>query len=310
MSGQTSNKTATRGGFQRRIVQLLPVCLGLLLMGLGWALCSVEQAASWQAERFGSAETLAAADGTFAGSHHSTPSSAQWIVAACVSIVIVAIAACVCVSLFALRAVNELRNAVQRGNDAGAVDAETRFTTLVTSDSDCGAKPEFKSTQLPAGAASNDQGDHPCDPRGHARSCHDGTLHVPTEKSNHAPFLIPTADSVPARTACGDAERSCVDGGALVLAESSEVRLRTTGREVTHSPDRYELAVRGSSDGIWDWNTETDEWLRQERNRGAYVIVSDARTIPEVGKLIEAELWLNGHGYFDISKSEIGRAHV
>jgi hypothetical protein len=61
-----------------------------------------------------------------------------------------------------------------------------------------------------------------------------------------------------------------------------------------------EILVRPSSSS-WIMNNETGQWVRQEVNRRAYVIVSDAVAIPEVGKLIESYLWLAGHGYYDVS---------
>ncbi len=63
-----------------------------------------------------------------------------------------------------------------------------------------------------------------------------------------------------------------------------------------------EMLVRPSSSSLI-YNTETEEWVRREVNRRAYVIVSNARMIPEVGKLIEAYLWLGNSGYYDVSKS-------
>lgn len=61
-----------------------------------------------------------------------------------------------------------------------------------------------------------------------------------------------------------------------------------------------EMLVRPSSSS-WIKNDETGAWVREEVNRRAYVIVSEAAMIPEVGKLIEAYLWLAGHGYYDVS---------
>lgn len=50
-------------------------------------------------------------------------------------------------------------------------------------------------------------------------------------------------------------------------------------------------------------NANTGEWVRRTGNRRVYAIVSDARTIPSVGRLIEAYLWRANCGYFDVSKS-------
>jgi hypothetical protein len=62
------------------------------------------------------------------------------------------------------------------------------------------------------------------------------------------------------------------------------------------------MLVRPSSSSNL-WNTETDKCLRPMVNQRAYLIVSDASQIPAVGKIIEAQLWLSGHGYFDISSA-------
>ncbi len=66
--------------------------------------------------------------------------------------------------------------------------------------------------------------------------------------------------------------------------------------------DDVEMLVRPSSSS-WIKNDETGDWVREEVNRRAYAIVSEAVMIPEVGKLVEAYLWLAGHGYYDVSRS-------
>ena len=66
--------------------------------------------------------------------------------------------------------------------------------------------------------------------------------------------------------------------------------------------DGVEMIVRPSSSSNI-FNTETNEWVRPGGNRRAYVVVSDARMIPEVGRLIEGYLWLARHGYYAVSKS-------
>lgn len=66
--------------------------------------------------------------------------------------------------------------------------------------------------------------------------------------------------------------------------------------------DGVEMIVRPSSSSNI-FNIETNEWVRLGGNRRAYVVVSDARMAPEVGRLIESYLWLAHHGYYDVSKS-------
>jgi hypothetical protein len=63
-----------------------------------------------------------------------------------------------------------------------------------------------------------------------------------------------------------------------------------------------EMIVRPSSSSMII-NTETKKWMRLEGNRRAYVVISDGRMIPEVGRLIESFLWLSNSGYYDVSKS-------
>jgi hypothetical protein len=61
------------------------------------------------------------------------------------------------------------------------------------------------------------------------------------------------------------------------------------------------LARPSSSSNLY--HETTGKCLRAMVNQRAYVAVSDARSIPAIGKLIELELWLAGHGYYDISSA-------
>jgi hypothetical protein len=61
------------------------------------------------------------------------------------------------------------------------------------------------------------------------------------------------------------------------------------------------LARPSSSSNLW--HSGTGKCLRPMVNQRAYLVVSDASQIPALGKFIEAELWLSGHGYYDISSA-------
>ena len=66
--------------------------------------------------------------------------------------------------------------------------------------------------------------------------------------------------------------------------------------------DGIDMLVRPSSSSNI-YNSETGECLRSMVNQRAYAMVSDASYIPEIGKLIESQLWLSGNGYYDISSA-------
>jgi hypothetical protein len=51
------------------------------------------------------------------------------------------------------------------------------------------------------------------------------------------------------------------------------------------------------------WHSNTGKCLRSMVNQRAYLAVSNASQIPALGKLIEGQLWLTGHGYYDISSA-------
>lgn len=72
--------------------------------------------------------------------------------------------------------------------------------------------------------------------------------------------------------------------------------------EVVGVLDGVDILVRPSSSSLI-FNSETDEWVHVGSNRRAYVIVSDARAIPAIGKLVEDYLWLANYGYYEVSKS-------
>ena len=63
-----------------------------------------------------------------------------------------------------------------------------------------------------------------------------------------------------------------------------------------------DMLVRPSSSSNI-FNVETESCLRGMVNQRVYIVVSDAKLIPEIGKLIEAKLWLAGHGYYEISSA-------
>jgi hypothetical protein len=63
-----------------------------------------------------------------------------------------------------------------------------------------------------------------------------------------------------------------------------------------------DILTRPSSSSLIH-NTETGEEIQGLRNRRAYVMVSDAAKIPEIGQLIDEHLWLAGHGSFKVSVS-------
>lgn len=68
--------------------------------------------------------------------------------------------------------------------------------------------------------------------------------------------------------------------------------------------DTIDILTRPSSSSRI-FNKDTDECLRGEVNQRAYILVSDARKIPVIGKLVEQHLWLAGHGYYAISKAGV-----
>lgn len=63
-----------------------------------------------------------------------------------------------------------------------------------------------------------------------------------------------------------------------------------------------DMLVRPSSSSNI-FNSDTGECIRGMVNQRVYIGVSDASYIPAIGKLIEAKLWLSGHGYYDISSA-------
>lgn len=51
------------------------------------------------------------------------------------------------------------------------------------------------------------------------------------------------------------------------------------------------------------FNTETQEQLTPIKGQRLYILVSNASDIERAGKVLHERLWLNGHGYFEISKA-------
>jgi hypothetical protein len=62
------------------------------------------------------------------------------------------------------------------------------------------------------------------------------------------------------------------------------------------------MLVRPSSSSNL-YHVETGACLRAMVNQRAYALVSDASLIPAIGQAIEAQLWLFGNGYYDISSA-------
>lgn len=63
-----------------------------------------------------------------------------------------------------------------------------------------------------------------------------------------------------------------------------------------------DMLLRPSSSSMI-YNSETGEEVQGLLNRRAYVVVSSAKSIPEVGKHIDDHLWLAGFGHFKVSAS-------
>lgn len=67
-------------------------------------------------------------------------------------------------------------------------------------------------------------------------------------------------------------------------------------------PENVSMLLRPSSSSLI-YNSESGECLRGVQNQRAYIVVSDASKIPQIGQAIDTYLWAAGHGYYQSSSA-------
>jgi len=74
--------------------------------------------------------------------------------------------------------------------------------------------------------------------------------------------------------------------------------LRLAWPEIANAP-----MVLGDSGSSHIYRADTDECLKGRGGLRVWVLVADARDIPRAGAALHDRLWLEGHGYFEVSKA-------
>lgn len=98
----------------------------------------------------------------------------------------------------------------------------------------------------------------------------------------------------------------------VLAVRDKAARIEASSRALAASDERYELAMRGMSVGLWDWNISTNWFYASEKFKEILGVPSadfvahynefSSRLHPEDRTLVEAALFghLRGHGRFDL----------
>lgn len=98
----------------------------------------------------------------------------------------------------------------------------------------------------------------------------------------------------------------------VLLARDKAARIEASSRALAESDERYTLAMRGMSVGLWDWNISTNWFYASDKFKQILGVPSadfvahynefSSRLHPEDRTLVEASLFghLRGHGRFDL----------